>query len=61
MLLNGILNFAAENKLVRVYSPTADLVIELSDPRRRTAPQRELFDRLYDRDVKTLLGILSKC
>ena len=54
MLLNGILNFAAENKLVRVYSPTADLVVELSDPKRKATLQRELFDRLYDRDVKML-------
>jgi len=51
LLLNGILNFAVEHNLKRIYTPTADLVVEMADPKRRHKLQRELFDRIYDRDV----------
>jgi hypothetical protein len=42
MLLNSILNFAAERNLERIYSPTADLVVKLADPNRRHSLQHEL-------------------
>lgn len=49
MLLNSILNFALENNINRVYSPTADFVLQHTDPNRKV--QRDLFDRLYDAAV----------
>ncbi|MGH8005394.1 MAG: hypothetical protein ACREQ3_00095 [Candidatus Binatia bacterium] len=49
MLLNSIVNFAVENGIGKMYSPTADLAIENTDPKRTV--QRELFERVYDRAV----------
>ena len=43
MLLNGILNFAVERNLKRVLIPTAELVISMTDPKRRQTLNRELF------------------
>lgn len=48
LLLNSILNFAVENNLKYIYSPTADLLVEKHYPK----VDRRLFDRIYDRDVK---------
>jgi hypothetical protein len=56
MLLNSILSFAVENGFKRIYSPTADFVVELSDPKRRHTLRRNLFDRVYDRDVEMLFS-----
>ena len=47
MLFNGIMNFALEKQLKTVYSPTADLALENTDPKR--VVQRALFDRVYDK------------
>jgi hypothetical protein len=49
MLLNSIMNFAVENSIKKIYSPTADLAIEHTDPSRIV--QKELFERVYDRVV----------
>ena len=49
MLLNSIMNFAAENGMEKIYTPTADLAREHTDPSRTV--QRELFERVYDRVV----------
>jgi hypothetical protein len=47
MLLNSVLNFAVENSLKYIYSPTANLLVEKYYPK----VDRRLFDRIYDRDV----------
>jgi len=47
MLLNSVLNFAVENSLKYIYSPTADLLVKEYYPK----VDRRLFDRIYDRDV----------
>lgn len=52
MLLNSTLNFALENNLKTVYSPTSDLAIENTDPSRNVG--REMFERIYDRNVHDL-------
>jgi hypothetical protein len=49
MLLNAILDFAIEHRFRTFYSPTADLVLEHTDPAREV--QRPLFDRVYDAAV----------
>ncbi|MCI0455045.1 MAG: hypothetical protein L0Y68_08635 [Candidatus Dadabacteria bacterium] len=49
MLLNSIMNFAVENSIKQIYSPTAGLALEHTDPSRNV--QRELFERIYDRVV----------
>ena len=49
MLLNAILNFALEQKLDYVFSPTSDFVLA-QVPANRSV-QRQLFDRIYDRTV----------
>jgi len=49
LLLNSILNFALENDLRKVFSPTAEFALRHTDPKRK--PQRELFARVYDRAV----------
>jgi hypothetical protein len=49
MLLNSIMNFAVENNMEKIYTPTADLAREHTDPSRTV--QRELFERVYDRVV----------
>ena len=52
MLLNGILNFALERRVERVHTPTAALAMRNTD-RARTV-QKEMFERLYDRNVVQL-------
>jgi hypothetical protein len=52
MLLNSIINFALENNVKSICSPTADLAIEHTDPNRNV--QKELFERVYDRAVNKL-------
>lgn len=53
MLLNSILNFAVENDLTRIYSPSADFLIEkFYNGRMKPKVARKYFDRIYDRDVK---------
>lgn len=49
LLLNGIMNFAVEHRLARIYSPTAALIRTQTDPERTV--QMELFERVYDRAV----------
>lgn len=49
MLLNAILNFALEQKLEYIFSPTADFVLA-QVPADRSV-QRQLFDRIYDRTI----------
>lgn len=49
MLLNSIMNFAIENNIKKIYSPTSELAIENTDPKRNV--KRELFERVYDRAV----------
>jgi hypothetical protein len=52
MLLNSIANFALEHRVTRVFSPRAEFALRHIDPRRTV--QRELFERIYDRDVRAL-------
>lgn len=52
MLLNSIANFAVENGIDRIYAPTADHALANTDPERTVG--RELFDRIYDRDIEKL-------
>lgn len=47
MLFNSIMNFAIENNMRTVYSPTSDWALRHTDPKRTV--QRELFERVYDR------------
>jgi hypothetical protein len=54
MLLNAILNFALENGATHVHTPTAELACEHTD--RTRIVRRELFDRVYDRDVERLFA-----
>ncbi|MFL5956875.1 MAG: hypothetical protein ACJ756_05450 [Solirubrobacterales bacterium] len=49
MLLNAVLDFALEHDVTRVHVPTADLAVEHTARDRPVG--RELFDRVYDRDV----------
>lgn len=49
MLMNGILAFAAQRGIKRVRTPTADLAMRLTDPRRQVG--RALFERVYDHPV----------
>ena len=55
LLLNAIMNFARENNLQRVFSPTSTLALERTD-RKRTV-KKELFERVYDRAVTTLFQV----
>jgi peptidoglycan/xylan/chitin deacetylase (PgdA/CDA1 family) len=52
MLLNALFDFALEHGVPSVLTPTADLALEHTDPRRTV--QRALFDRIYDRNVTEL-------
>lgn len=54
MLWNAILTFAQNKNLKEVYSPTADFARVHTDKKR--VVQRELFDRIYDRDVNRLFN-----
>jgi hypothetical protein len=48
MLLNSVLNFAVEQDLTTICTPTADLIVEkYVNPR----VDRKLFDRIYDEDI----------
>ena len=47
MIFNSVVNFALEIGVRTIYSPSADLVMAHTDSARH--PQRELFDRVYDR------------
>ena len=49
LLLNSILNFAADRNLNSVYSCTSEIALKNTDPKRTV--QRELFERIYDRNV----------
>ena len=51
MLLNSIANVALERDAARVLSPTAAWAMAHTD--RRRSVQRELFERIYDRDLRT--------
>ena len=50
LLLNGILYFALQRGRRTVLTPSADLAIRHTD--RTRSPQRELFERIYDRHVQ---------
>lgn len=58
LLLNSILNFAVENNIKKIYSPTSDLAMEHTDPKRTV--QRELFERVYDRAVCKLFRAIRE-
>lgn len=61
MLLNSILNFAVENNLTRIYSPSADLLIEkFYNGRINAKVDRRYFDKIYDRDVKMHFDVDQK-
>lgn len=50
ILFNSIMNFAIENDIKNVYSPTSDFAMIHTDQKR--VVQRELFERVYDRAVR---------
>jgi hypothetical protein len=50
MVLNSILNFAIENNVATIYSPTSRWALANTDPKRTV--QSELFERIYDRAVE---------
>jgi peptidoglycan/xylan/chitin deacetylase (PgdA/CDA1 family) len=50
MLMNSIFAFARERGVEVVHTPTAQLALRHTDPRRSVGP--ELFDRVYDRHVR---------
>lgn len=52
MLFNAVLNFAQEQRIQTVCFPTADFALRHTDPKRN--PGRELFERIYDRNVNSL-------
>ncbi len=54
MLLNAVLAFALEQGAERLHLPSSTLALENTDPRRTVG--RELFERIYDRDVNRLFG-----
>ena len=61
MLLNSILNFAVENNLTCIYSPSADFLMEeFYNGRTKPKVNRRYFDRIYDRDVKMHFDVLLK-
>lgn len=49
MLLNAIMNFAVENNIETIYSPTSAFVMVHTDHTRTV--QKEMFERVYDRAV----------
>jgi hypothetical protein len=57
MLLNGILNFAAGQRLERIYVAGSDWALKHTDPDR--SPGREMFERIYDRNVHELFDVTS--
>ena len=58
LLLNAILNFALERKLDRVLSPASSLAMRNTDQKRTV--QRELFERVYDRNIGELFETTQK-
>ncbi|MDM8542629.1 hypothetical protein QUF90_16260 [Desulfococcaceae bacterium HSG9] len=61
ILLNSILNFAVENNLTHIYSPSADFLIEkFYNGKVKPKVNRKYFDRIYDRDVKMHFDAVSK-
>ena len=56
LLLNAILNFAQERNLHKVYSCNSDLALQNTDRKRNV--QRELFERIYDRNLHELFQVL---
>lgn len=57
MLLNGILNFAAGQRLERIYVPSSDWALKHTDPDR--SPGREMFERIYDRNADEIFEVKS--
>jgi hypothetical protein len=55
MLLNAVLNFAVEQNVVSVYTPTADLALRNTDPSRNVGA--ELFERVYDRQIQQVFKV----
>jgi len=61
MLLNSILNFAVENNLTSIHSPTADFLMErFYNGKVKPKIDRRYFDRIYDRDVKMHFDVFQK-
>ena len=58
LLLNSIVNFALENNLKKIYSPTAAFVIKQTDPDRTV--QKELFERVYDTAVNQRFSVTKE-
>jgi hypothetical protein len=58
LLFNSIMNFALENNLKRIYSPTAAFVIQQTDPERTV--KKELFERVYDRAVNERFSVTKE-
>src|SRR5262249_49547301 len=55
MLLNAVLNFAMEQNIQSVYTPTAELALRNTDPKRNVGP--DLFDRIYDLQLQQILKV----
>ena len=54
LLLNSILNFAVENELTTIVTPSCDFLMEhFYNGKIKPNVDRGLFDRIYDRDVTT--------
>ena len=49
LLLNSILNFALENKIENIFTPTSELALEHTDKKRNV--KKPLFDRIYNLSV----------
>ncbi|MCI0413246.1 hypothetical protein L0222_10665 [bacterium] len=58
LLLNAILNFAYEQKLNPIHSCSSALALKNTDPKRNV--QRELFERVYDRNINELFQASRK-
>ncbi len=55
MLLNGILNFAVEQRVKNVYMPSAELALHHTDHSRNVRP--ELFERIYDQQPQHIFAV----
>lgn len=55
MLVNAIFNFARETGARTVAFATADLALRHTDPARH--PQREMFERIYDRRLRDIADV----
>jgi hypothetical protein len=58
MLLNSVMNFAVENSITRILSPTAAFVIKQTDPERTV--QKRLFERVYDEAVQQHFSVTKQ-